>query len=87
MSKVKEMKVNKITEKQLKTVTEQQTKMNDLLRHIGLLDVQKLNAHAAIKEVTVKIDETKKELEEQYGQVNIDLKDGSYTDIEQEDDK
>ena len=61
--------------------------MNDLLRHIGLLDVQKLNAHAAIKEVTVKIDETKKELEEQYGQVNIDLKDGSYTDIEQEDDK
>ena len=87
MSKVKEMKVNKITEKQLKTVTEQQTKMYDLLRHIGLLDVQKLNAHAAIKEVTVKIDETKKELEEQYGQVNIDLKDGSYTDIEQEDDK
>jgi len=87
MSKVKEMKVNKITEEQLKTVTEQQTKMNDLLRHIGLLDVQKLNAHAAIKEVTVKIDETKKELEEQYGQVNIDLKDGSYTDIEQEDDK
>ena len=87
MSKVKEMKVNKITEKQLKTVTEQQTKMNDLLRHIGLLDVQKLNAHAAITEVTVKIDETKKELEEQYGQVNIDLKDGSYTDIEQEDDK
>ena len=85
MSKVKEMKVNKITEEQLKTVTEQQTKMNDLLRHIGLLDVQKLNAHAAIKEVTVKIDETKKELEEQYGQVNIDLKDGSYTDIEQED--
>jgi hypothetical protein len=87
MSKVKEMKVNKITEEQLKTVTEQQTKMNDLLRHIGLLDVQKLNAHAAIKEVTVKIDETKKELEEQYGQVNIDLKDGSYTDIEQEDGK
>ena len=35
MSKVKEMKVNKITEEQLKTVTEQQTKMNDLLRHIG----------------------------------------------------
>ena len=87
MSKVKEMKVNKITEEQLKTVTEQQTKMNDLLRHIGLLDVQKLNAHSAIKEVTADIDKTKKELEEQYGQVNIDLKDGSYTDIEQEDDK
>ena len=31
------------------------------------------------------IDETKKELEEEYGQVNIDLKDGSYTDIEKED--
>ena len=87
MSKVKEMKVNKITEKQLKTVTEQQTKMNDLLRHIGLLDVQKLNAHAAIKEVTVKIDETKKELEEQYGPSQYRFKDGTYTDIEQEDDK
>ena len=33
------------------------------------------------------IEATKKELEDEYGQVNIDLKDGSYVEIEKEDDK
>ena len=79
---VKAKEVKSITKEQLKKVNEQQFELNELLRNIGILEVQKLNIHSKVKEVSEKIEETKKELEEEYGQVNIDLKDGSYTDIE-----
>ena len=87
MSKVKEMVKAMITEEQLKTVQEQQAKLTEGLRTLGVLDVQKQNVHAQIAELSKEIEATKKELEDEYGQVNIDLKDGSYTEIEKEDDK
>jgi len=87
MSKVKEMVKAMITEKQLKTVQEQQTKLTEGLRTLGVLDVQKQNVHSQISKLSKEIDATKEELEKEYGQVNIDLKDGSYTEIEKEDDK
>ena len=58
-----------------------------MLRSLGVLDVQKVNIHQKINDLSKVIEETKKELEEEYGQVNIDLKDGTYTDIEKEDAK
>ena len=87
MSKVKEMVKAMITEEQLKTVQEQQTKLTEGLRTLGVLDVQKQNVHGQVAELSKEIEATKKELEDEYGQVNIDLKDGSYTEIEKEDDK
>ena len=87
MAKVKEMVKAMITEKQLKTVNDQQGKLSEILRALGVLDVQKMNLHDKVKEVSKEIEITKKELEDEYGQVNIDLKDGSYTEIEKEDDK
>ena len=33
------------------------------------------------------LEEIKKELEDEYGQVTVNLEDGSYTEIEKEDDK
>ena len=86
MSKVKEL-TKKITDEQLKTVQEQQAKLTEGLRTLGVLDVQKQNVHGQIAELSKEIEATKKELEDEYGQVNIDLKDGSYTEIEKEDDK
>ena len=76
-----------ITEEQLKTVNEQQNELSNYLRNVGVLEVQKANVLGQIEEVSKKIETTKKELEDEYGQINIDLKDGSYTDIEKEDDK
>ena len=76
-----------ITEEQLKTVKDQQGKLNGLLRSLGVLDLQKENIRVEVKKVSEEIDSTKKELEDEYGQVNIDLQDGSYTDIEKEDGK
>ena len=87
MSKVKEMVKAMITEEQLKTIQDQQNKLNEGLRTLGVLDVQKQSLHGQIAELSKEIEATKKELEDEYGQVNIDLKDGSYTDIEKEDDK
>jgi len=74
-----------ITEEQLKTVTEQQNELSNHLRNVGVLEVQKANVLGQIEEVSKKIETTKKELEDEYGQINIDLKDGSYTEIEKED--
>ena len=74
-----------IIEKQLKTVNEQQNELSNHLRNVGVLEVQKANVLGQIEEVSKKIETTKKELEDEYGQINIDLKDGSYTEIEKED--
>jgi|TARA_R110000737_G_scaffold2166_2_gene6091 hypothetical protein len=87
MSKVKEMVKAMISKEQLKVVTDQQSKLNEILRTLGVLDVQKMNLHDKVKEISKEIEVTKKELENEYGQINIDLKDGSYTDIEKEDEK
>ena len=76
-----------ITEKQLKTVTDQQNELSNHLRNVGVLEVQKLNIMNLVDETSKKVEATKKELEEEYGQINIDLKDGSYTEIEKEDEE
>ena len=73
-----------ISKEQLETVNKQQVELSEMLRSLGVLDVQKVNIHQKINDLSKVIEETKKELEEEYGQVNIDLKDGTYTDIEKE---
>ena len=85
MKKAEEKIKAMISEKQLKTVSDQQTKLSGFLRSIGVLDVQKQNVHSEIKKVSEEIEATKKELEDEYGQININLQDGSYTEIEKQD--
>jgi hypothetical protein len=85
MKKAEEKIKAMITEEQLKNVQEQQAKLTEGLRTLGVLDVQKQNVHGQIAELSKEIEATKKELEDEYGQVNIDLKDGSYVEIEKED--
>ena len=87
MKKAEESVKAMITEEQLKTLQEQQGKLNEMLRTVGVLEVQKSNVSKEIETLSKEIDVTKKELEDEYGQVNINLQDGSYTDIEKEDDK
>ena len=87
MKKAKETVKAMITEEQLKTVNDQQVKLNELLRNIGILESQKQTVYKAVLEISKEIDETKAELEKEYGQVNIDLKDGSYTEVEKKDEE
>jgi predicted RNA-binding protein with PIN domain len=79
----------KIKEEQLKAVTEQQQKLTTVLSQMGVLEIQKLNLAQEVKNLEGEIEKTKKELEEEYGKVSINLSDGTYEPIkdEQEDAK
>tara|TARA_R100001163_G_scaffold64161_1_gene57741 strand:- start:765 stop:1022 length:258 start_codon:yes stop_codon:yes gene_type:complete len=76
--------IKKITEEQLEKVNKQQAELSELLRSLGVLDVQKHNIHQKINDISKVVEETKQELEEQYGKVNINLSDGTYSKIEKE---
>mgnify|MGYP003654404129 FL=1 len=77
-------KENKITEEELKTIKEQQQKIQTVVFDLGALEAKKFEIAVALKEFNEALNGTKKELEEKYGQVNIDLKDGSYEEIVEE---
>lgn len=81
MTKKKETKV---TEQELETIQNQQNELNLFLRQIGVLAVEQRNVENSVKLLSETIEKTKKELEEKYGSINIDLKDGSYTVVEEE---
>ena len=74
-------KEQKITKKELKTVTDQQGKIQAVVYDLGALEAKKFEISVALKEFNDALNETKKELEEKYGQVNINLKDGTYEEI------
>ena len=77
-------KVNKITEEELKTIKRQQQQIQNIVFDLGSTEARKIELSDGLKQVNVALNNTKKELEEKYGQVNIDLKDGSYKDIVEE---
>jgi|TARA_B100000035_G_scaffold129025_1_gene109677 predicted RNA-binding protein with PIN domain len=74
----------KIKEEQLKVVTEQQQKLTTVLSQMGVLEIQKLNLAQEVKNLEGEIEKTKKELEEEYGKVSINLSDGTYEPIKDE---
>jgi len=75
-------KAKKITKKELESIKDVQQKTNAILLDVGYLEAQKTVLIAAHVEAAKGLQVIKTELEEKYGQVNIDLKDGSYTVIE-----
>jgi hypothetical protein len=72
----------KITEEQLTKIQDQQKELNGILHEIGLLESQKHGLLHKIAEVNQDVETLKNELENQYGAVNINVEDGTYTDIE-----
>ncbi len=78
--------MSKITKEQLAKIQEQQSKLQGILTDIGVIEVRKHEAMHAQAVLSQEIEETKKELEKQYGAININMQDGSYTVIEKEDD-
>ena len=76
--------MSKISKEELKDLQEQTGKQNAIKHDIGLLEIQKHSLLHMWAEEMSKQDKFKKELEEKYGKINIDLKDGSYEIIEEE---
>ena len=50
--------VKKITEEQLEKINKQQVELSDMLRSLGVLDVQKHNVHQKINDLSKVIEET-----------------------------
>ena len=79
--------MSKITEVELKGLQEQEQKKGAILHDLGLLQTQIHSLNHMYVELMVEQDKTKKNLEESYGKVNINLQDGSYEIIKDEENK
>ena len=78
-------KAKKITEEQLKELQEVVNKLNQIQMQIGGLALQKHELSHAMVEVNTDLQSKKKELEEEYGNISIDMVDGTITEKEKED--
>jgi hypothetical protein len=76
---------NMITAEELKTIKEQQTELSGVINQIGQLEANKHALLHKIAGVNEGIEETKKQLEDKYGSISINLEDGSYKEVESED--
>ena len=79
--------MSKITKEELETLSESQKKYAAIKHDLGKIEVQKhglLNIWASVQKENNKF---KKELEDKYGKININLEDGSYEEIKEEQDK
>ena len=74
----------KITEEQLKKVVEQNKELEDTVLEIGILESKKHALLHKVADVNKVLEGCKKELEEEYGKISIDLKTGEYTEITEE---
>jgi len=73
----------KIKEEQLNEIRETQRELNQTLTDIGVLESQKHALLHKIKTINEKDVEVRKRLEEEYGAININIEDGTYTLIEE----
>ncbi len=76
--------VNKITDEELKSVQEKVNKINQAQMQVGGLEVQKNVALEQIKTLQMDLQVIQKELEEKYGQVTVNLTDGTISEIPKE---
>ncbi len=74
----------KVKEEELKTIKDQQEKISSILHQIGYLESQKHGLLHELAGVNQDVEEFKSKLEKEYGAININLEDGTYTEIKEE---
>ena len=77
-------KAKKITKAELESITGKQSQVKDVLIGIGALEAQKSSAVLQLRQLEAELENGKRELEEKYGPINVDLTTGKYTVIEKE---
>jgi len=73
--------MSKLQENELLELKEQQTKKNNLLAEIGVLEAHKHGYLKLLDGMLQDQEKTKKELEEKYGAISVNLEDGSFEEI------
>ena len=76
-------KAKKITKEELENVKNLNNKANEIAVQIGSLEVKKDLLVKEFLSNNVLVDKAKNELQEKYGDVSIDLKDGSIKSIDE----
>jgi hypothetical protein len=76
-----------ISEKQLKTIQELTGKQNDMVLQLGSFEVQKSAVLEQFKTNNKLVEDFKKELEDEFGQVQVDLKTGEISELPVDDKK
>jgi len=79
--------MSKISKDELKAVQEQEQKKNAVLIELGKLFVSAFSYSNLFAGVQKEQEDLKVEMEKSYGKINIDLKDGSYTEIKEDEEK
>jgi uncharacterized protein YecA (UPF0149 family) len=72
-------KTTKVTEQELKELQEVIKTINSIQMEIGNFEVQKTRALSAIMEGRAKLAEVQNKLKEKYGDVNVNINDGTIT--------
>ena len=83
--KVEDIKVEKITDEQLKELQGHVSTINNAQLQLGQLESQKHGIVNAIPQLQVKLKEFQEKLEEEYGKVSINIQDGTIQEIPEED--
>jgi chaperonin cofactor prefoldin len=74
---------NKLSEKELKSLQENVSKLNQVHIELGRLENQKHKILHQVNEIESLFDELQKELEEKYGKVNINIETGEFEEIKE----
>lgn len=69
---------NKIEESELELTKELNTKLDQTVYQLGVIASQKHALLHSLADINKEVEHNKKVLEEKYGQVSINLEDGSY---------
>ena len=72
----------KITAEQLEKLLKNQKELNTILVNVGVLESQKHSLLHQLADVNKESEEFKSELQAEYGSININLEDGSYVEVE-----
>ena len=78
------MSENKITEEQLEELQGYVGKLNNAANQIGNLELQKHEINHAAAEVRNDLNKFQQKLKEKYGDIRVNLQDGSFKLVEQE---
>jgi predicted nucleic acid-binding Zn-ribbon protein len=76
--------MSKISKEELELLLESEKKVSAIKHDLGTLDEQKHNLLHALGQVREESNKVKKELEDKYGKININLQDGSYEEIKED---
>lgn len=77
----------KITDQELEILKEQEKKKNAIAHDIGALELRKHKLLNLLDEIIEHQEMTFEDIEESYGKININLENGEYEEIKEEDHK